>query len=40
MNHTADLEAAYQAEATGLPYWVARLLTESTRNSVLTRHKI
>ena len=39
MNHTADLEAAYQAEATGLPYWVARLLTQTTRNSVLARHK-
>ena len=39
MHHTADPEEKDQAEATWLPYWVARLFMQSTEDSILARHE-
>ena len=35
MHHTADPEEKDQAEATRLPYWVARLFMQSMGDSTL-----
>ena len=39
MRHTADPETKDQAEATRLPYWVARLFMQNTGDSILARHE-
>ena len=39
MDHTADPEVKDQAEATRLPYWVAKLFMQSTGDSILARHE-
>ena len=39
MHHTANPETKDQAEATWLPYWVARLFMQSARDSILARHE-
>ena len=39
MHHNADPETKDQAEATRLPYWVARLFMQSTGDSILARHE-
>ena len=39
MHHTTDPEEKDQAEATQLPYRVARLFMQSTGDSILARHE-
>ena len=39
MHHNANPERKDQAEATRLPYWVARLFIQSTGDSILARHE-
>ena len=38
MHHDANPETKDRAEATWLPYWVARLFMQSTGDSILARH--